>query len=327
MNINLKLLHTFLLVAEHNSFRRAAEESNRSQSAISMQIRQLEQQLGISLFHRTTRRVQLTREGELLLDYAHRALHEMQVGLRQIKEAGDLQRGRLSFACAPSIAATRLPQVLAAFQKEYPAVTADVRELGTSEMLESVRRQEVDFGIGAKIPNSTEFHFRPIAVDELYALIPTSFKLGRSGEVTLTDLCRVPTLLVTGSSALQNMLEGAQRASGVTLDVRYDVRQVQTQIGMAIAGLGAAILPHIAVPATLDPHLVAARIVGPPLALEVSVVTLPGQSLQPIASRFIDLLQRILNENEASTGTARSETRNPRTSRRRHLALASSQRD
>ena len=77
MNVNLKLMHIFLLVAEHNSFCRAAEVSNRSQSAVSMQIRQLELQLGVSLFHRTTRRVQLTREGELLLVCARRAVTEL----------------------------------------------------------------------------------------------------------------------------------------------------------------------------------------------------------------------------------------------------------
>src|SRR3954447_10424998 len=94
MNVNLKLMHTFLLVAEHSSFCRAAEVSNRSQSAVSMQIRQLELQLGVSLFHRTTRRVQLTREGELLLVCARKAVYELQTGLRQIKDAVDVQRGR-----------------------------------------------------------------------------------------------------------------------------------------------------------------------------------------------------------------------------------------
>ena len=63
MNVNLKLMHTFLLVAEHSSFCRAAEVSNRSQSAVSMQIKQLEEQVGVALFHRTTRRVELTAEG------------------------------------------------------------------------------------------------------------------------------------------------------------------------------------------------------------------------------------------------------------------------
>jgi DNA-binding transcriptional LysR family regulator len=87
MNVNLKLLHSFLLVADHGSFRRAAEEANRSQSAVSMQVRQLELQLGVALFHRTTRKVELTREGEMLLDCARKAAIELQIGLRRIKEA------------------------------------------------------------------------------------------------------------------------------------------------------------------------------------------------------------------------------------------------
>ena len=95
--INLKLLQTFLLVGEHLSFRVAAEKLFRSQSAISAQIVQLEEQLGVSLFHRTTRNVSLTAEGKQLKEYAERALFEVEVGLRKIKETADVRRGRVAF--------------------------------------------------------------------------------------------------------------------------------------------------------------------------------------------------------------------------------------
>ena len=306
MNVNLKLMHTFLLVAEHNSFCRAAEVSNRSQSAVSMQIRQLELQLGVSLFHRTTRRVQLTREGELLLVCARRAVSELQTGLRQIKEAVDIQRGRLTLACAPTLAATRLPQILAAFQKSYPAVTAHVRELASAEMLDCIRRQEVDFGLGPRSPNATEFQFQPVLLDEIYALIPASLDLGPREAISLAELSHMPTLVLSGSSALHGMLEKAQKAAGVTLNIKYEVQQVQTQIAMAAAGLGAAILPRIAIPTKPDPRVRAVPIVDPPLVRELCVVTLRGQFLPPVAARFIEMLQRLITRPEAPAGRCRS---------------------
>ncbi len=298
MNVNLKLMHTFLQVAEHNSFRRAAEESNRSQSAVSMQVRQLELQLGVSLFHRTTRRVQLTREGELLVVCARKAVSELQAGLRQIREAVDIQRGRLSLACAPTVAATRLPHILSVFQKSHPKVTAHVRELASTEMLECIRNQEVDFGIGARVSNATDFNFHPILVDEICALIPANLDLGERGYISMAELSQLPALLVAGSSALCATLDEAQTSSGVKLNIKYEVRQVQTQIAMAAAGLGVAILPRIAIPRPADPRLRVALIVDPPLSRELCVVTLRGQSLPPVASRFIPLLQKLISEPE-----------------------------
>ena len=103
-NINLKLLQTFLLAAEHGSFRRAAEESNRSPSAISMQIRDLEEQVGMSLFIRTPHCVTLTPEGRLLYDQVGHAMGEVQAGLARLTELAAQRRGRVRIACAPTLA-------------------------------------------------------------------------------------------------------------------------------------------------------------------------------------------------------------------------------
>src|ERR1700722_1087354 len=323
MNVNLKLMHIFLLVAEHNSFCRAAEVSNRSQSAVSMQIRQLESQLGVSLFHRTTRRVRLTREGELLLVCARRAVSELQTGLRQIKEAIDIQRGRLTLACAPTVAATRLPQILATFQESYPGVTAQVRELTSTAMLDCIRRQEVDFGLGSRSANMAEFQFLPILLDEICALVPAGLDIGARKGISRAELSHMPILVLAGSSAVHCMLEKAQKTCGVTLNIKYEVQQVQTQIAMAAAGLGAAILPRIAIPAKPDPRMRALPIVDPPLVRELGVITLRGQFLSPVATRFVEMLQRLINDTDRATDSLVAPLR--ANGRRPHLALAASQ--
>ncbi|RJF91264.1 LysR family transcriptional regulator [Sphingomonas cavernae] len=316
MNINLKLLHTFLLVAEHCSFRRAAEESNRSQSAVSMQVRQLELQLGVSLFQRTTRTVQLTREGEMLLDSARKAIQELETGLRKIRDVVDMQRAHLSLACVPTIASTRLPEILNALQKSLPSVTADIREIASAEMLDAIRRQDVDFGIGPRVPNATEFQFQPIMVDEICALIPAHLGYAGARNIAFAELARLPLLVVTNSSAIQSVLDDAQHIAGVKLNIKYEVRQVQTQIAMAAAGLGAAIVPRIAIPATPDVRLVALPIVDPPLSREICIVTMRGQVLSPIAMRLVAMLQRLLAI-PAHEPQAEQESR----ARRRDLAL------
>ena len=159
MKINFKLLGTFLAVAQNSSFRKAAEQSHLSLPAVSMQIKQLEEQLGVALFQRTTRKVELTQEGEQLMISARKAMAELESGLAQIQQAADVRQGHLAMACVPTVAGTRLPPLLVKFARLYPGISVSVREMVHDDLLEVVRRREVDFGIGPVPEKSGELDF------------------------------------------------------------------------------------------------------------------------------------------------------------------------
>ncbi|MCA3186115.1 MAG: LysR family transcriptional regulator [Cupriavidus sp.] len=292
-HVNLKLLQTFLLVAESNSFRTAAEKSFRSPSAVSAQIRMLEEQLGVSLFHRTTRNVRLTAEGEQLLECAQRALLEVEAGLRKIQESADMRRGRVSLSCSPTVAETRLARVLAAFEKDYPGIEVSVRELTSSALFESVRKHEVDFGIGPSIETS-EFSFEPLMEDPFFALVPKRFITTAKHSISLTTLTNMPLLLLNPATALRGMLDAALEEKHLTLTTRYEFAQAQTLISMASAGLGAAVLPKVALPRRIGSSMHVLRIVNPTLVRQVSVITVRGQKLSPASMRLVHLLKQLL---------------------------------
>ncbi|MFB9261684.1 LysR family transcriptional regulator [Bradyrhizobium erythrophlei] len=292
-NLNLKLLQTFLLIAEHNSFRAAAEKVFRSQSAVSAQIRHLEEQLGIPLFHRTTRRVHLTSEGLQLAECAKRALLEVESGLRLIRESADIRRGRVSLSCSPTIAEARLARVLAAFEKEHPGIEIAVRELTSEALFESVRRREVDFGIGPVV-ETTEFQFEPLLEDALYALVPRCLLTTTRDTISLATLTNMPLLVLSAATALRRMLEATTRERNLSFTTRYEFAQAQTLISMADAGLGAAILPRVALPLRTSPKTHALRIVNPPLIRQVALITLKGQSLSPASARLVQLLRQLI---------------------------------
>ena len=166
---NLKAIQIFVVVAETCSFRKAAEVLHRSQSAVSTQIKLLEEQIGVSLFHRTTRRVQLTAEGEQLLGHAQRAVAALDQGLRQIREAANIQCGHIAMGCVPSIAATVLPKVLAEFQRKRSTIRLELRELASAQLLAAVAQQEISFGIGPEVDEASDFDFSPITTEPIYA--------------------------------------------------------------------------------------------------------------------------------------------------------------
>ncbi len=311
MNINLKLLQVFLLVAEHASFRAAAGEANRSQSAISTQIRQLEGQLGVALFHRTTRSVRLTTEGEQLLDCVRRALLEVEVGLRKIAEAVDLRRGQVSLACSPTIASTRLPAVLAAFSRDYPAVKLFVRELTAADLCDRIRKREVDFGIGP-VTSDPDLTCKLILSEELYALVPRRLFQTLRPSITLAELAAMPVLLLNPATALRTLIEDTIKQRGLHLTNNFQFTQTQTLIAAAGAGLGAAILPRIAVPTTADRELQILRIVEPTMTREIAIITLRGQTLSPAAARLAGLVPRLFGQRPAANETAPRRGQGPR---------------
>lgn len=299
--VNLKLLQAFLLVAEHSSFRVAAEKSFRSASAVSAQIRQLEDQLGVSLFHRTTRSVRLTNEGLQLLDCAERALRELDGGLRSLREAVELRRGRVSLSCSPTIAETRLARALAVFEQDYPGIEIRVRELTSQALFESVRKRDVDFGIGPE-NEAGEFAFETLLRDPLYALVPRKFLSTRKNTIAFDTLAGMPLLLLNHATALRQTVESAMKERGMKLDTRYEFAQAATLISMARSGLGVAILPGIAVPTHNDGATYRLRIVSPSLGRNLGIITTRDQALSPASRRLVEIVRQEIGAHQVSEG-------------------------
>jgi DNA-binding transcriptional LysR family regulator len=292
-NLNLKLLQTFMLVAEHRSFRVAAEHAHRSQSAVSTQVKQLESQLGISLFHRTTRHVTLTAEGDELYAGARRAMQEIALSLRNVQEALDMRRGKVALACVPTVASTRLPSILSVFEKDYPEVRVSLRELQTG-LNQAVRDGDVDFGVGPVVPGDADLDFDTILDEPLMALVPKSFLRGARKSISLAALTAMPMLVLSTATALQQYVEATMRARSLTFKTKYQCIQAQTQIAMAEAGLGAVILPRSLVLAHRSPKTRPLKIVEPAMSRQIAIITLRGRSLSPAAARLAQLIRRIL---------------------------------
>ncbi|WP_206956947.1 LysR family transcriptional regulator [Trinickia acidisoli] len=285
MNINLKLLSTFLAVAEKESFAKAATATNRSLPAVSMQIKQLEDQLGVAVFQRTTRKVVLTAEGEDLLISVRRAMAELDAGLARVQQASDIQIGRLSIACIPTIAGTRLPAVLTAFAAAFPGITVQVRELVVQALLESVRKREVDCAIGPVLDDCADLEFSPLFEDPYCALLPASYAHDGKDTITLAQVIRCgPLLKFSNATAFRDHIDSVIEASGVTVRNSYEFVQASTLIAMAEAGLGVALLPRIAIPRTTSLPM---RLIKPKLKRTIAIISVRGHRPSPAAGHFI----------------------------------------
>lgn len=298
MKINLKVLSTFLAVAENASFRKAAEETHLSLPAVSMQIKQLEERLGVTLFQRTTRKVELTREGQDLFVSARKAMGELDSALARVQQAADVQHGTLSFACVPTVASAKLPRLLTQFARKYPGVSIRVREQSLPQMVEAVRRCEVDFGIGPQPERPGEFDCHALFEDDSMALMPASHPAATKSEIALRELIRLP-LLTLSTSQFQKQFQEALSQSALAPELHYEFTHVSTIVGMVEAGLGIAVLPSVAVPR--GAKLKALRIVRPVLTRTISIITVRGHRLSPSAARFVEMCEMLVPKKQSRT--------------------------
>lgn len=158
MNVTLRQLRAFLAVARFGSFTVAAEHLYTTQSALSGSIKELENALGVQLFDRSTRRVQLTEVGRELYPLVEKILADLDAVLHEVATLKALKRGIVRIAAPQLMAATLLPEVLASFTREFPHVAIRLIDCGVESVPACVLSGEADLGVGPErdVPGEIE---------------------------------------------------------------------------------------------------------------------------------------------------------------------------
>jgi len=188
-------LNTFLEVARHNSFSRAAEKCFRTQPAISAQIRALEEEIGARLFDRTGGKVSLTAAGKVFLKYAEEALDDKKGIITALAEMERVPRGEIVVSANEATCLHILPEVFAQFKKQYTNVAVSVIRAERARILETVNDNTVDFGVVSMPVDDNRLTVVPIHRDELVLILPPVHPLARKRTVTLEEVVSYPLLL------------------------------------------------------------------------------------------------------------------------------------
>jgi LysR family transcriptional regulator, carnitine catabolism transcriptional activator len=241
----LKQLEAFVAIARTGSFSAAARIVHVSQPALTSVIRNLEQQLGVSLFDRTTRGVTMTTAGRELLPTVDRLLTELNETLANVLSGTAPRGGTVTLACVPSAGSLFVPPLIASFNREHPTVRIHVRDAMTEnrEIVRMVRSGDVDCGVASPMPDAAELQFRHLYDDELVALLPPSQVTPGQREITWTELGALPLVGMASHSYLRLLIDQTFAVIGVSKRPVIEVSLITTAVGLARAGLGAAVLP------------------------------------------------------------------------------------
>ncbi len=289
--LNLNHLVGFLAVADAGSFRAAAARLHISQSALSVQIRQLEQTLGVALFHRTTRSVALTGEGRRLDTVARRIGMDLGQVATELKEEAQLQRGVVTVAALPSLATTLMPRAMRAFAARHPRVEVRLRDADSQRAVELIRQGEADLGLLSRHDALHGLVFTALFDDPFLAVAPAEGH-GLSGRrtVALAELARHPLLLNPRGVDSREMLEQAFRAVGIVPRAAQELVGTQALLALVGAGFGIAVLPRMALAGVSTAHYRTLRLREPAHRV-IGILVSARRALPPAARALQGFLQ------------------------------------
>lgn len=288
--MELRHLETFVAVAEERSFSRAADRLHVVQSAVSATIRNLEREWGVTLFHRTTHRVELSDAGRALLDEARAALlaaagvqhavEEVRGGLRGTVRVGIMQAthgpGGISVAAA-----------IAAFRAGHPAVEVTVRQGASADHADRVRRGELDVAfVGLPDLDEPGLDLTVLVDGPMHFTCHAGHRLAGRASVTLDEVAGETFADLPPSWGVRIANDRAFAAAGVTRTVTYEINDVATVVDFVRNGLAVAIMS----PLQLDPDPVVASV--PPRRhvphFVVSIALPEGRRASPATRAFVE---------------------------------------
>jgi LysR family transcriptional regulator, low CO2-responsive transcriptional regulator len=232
-------LETFLEVARHTSFSRAAEKRFRTQPAISSQIRSLEEEVGARLFDRSGGKVALTAAGKVFQQYAEQTLDSRKTMLITVAEMERVPRGEIVVGANEGTCLHILPEVFAEFKKLYPNVGVQISRLERAKIMESIIDNSVDFGVVSAPVDDKRLTVVNIHRDELVIIAPPGHALSRMQQAAIADVVPFPLLLPKigrTRDALENLFH--ERHLKPKISMELDSSELLKRFVAADVGIG-----------------------------------------------------------------------------------------
>lgn len=268
--MELRQLEAFVTVARRASFTRAAEELHLTQPAVTRQIAALEGELGVLLFDRLGKTIQLTGAGETLLGYAEPILRLADEAHAALEEQVAGRTGRIAIGAASTLATYVLPPLLTRFRQEHSGIELSLRTGLSSQVRELVRSGSVDLGLVTSEGEPGEgvggLLSEPLGVYETVLVVPPGHRLQHLARVTPADLSGEPLLAMATGTNLRTYAEHVLADAGVAPKVTMELDSVEAIKRMVEAGLGVSLLPRVAISTEVGAgRLVALPLIGIPL--------------------------------------------------------------
>jgi LysR family cyn operon transcriptional activator len=238
MSMELRHLRYFIQAAELQHFTRAARALHVSQPTLSLQIRQLEEEVGAPLFERVGRHVRLTEPGELFYSYARRALRELEAGQQGINELKGLTRGVLSLGVTYSLSARLLPPLLVAYAGQHPGVRLSVTVGNTSEVEQGLLAGRFDVGFAYLSAKFAGLTAAPLFEEDVVVVLQAGHPLAQREALRWGDLLDLDWVLASEGYSTRRLIDEHLARAGLSPRIVLESSDVDVLLSTVRLGLG-----------------------------------------------------------------------------------------
>ncbi len=284
-------LEIFLCVADEKSFSRAAEKMLRTQPALSIAIKRLEEELGEPLFDRSSRSGNLTEAGKILYSYAQRMINLRQEAGEAVGELRGMFRGRLKIGANESTSHYMLPQLLLEYRQRHPHIRIEVHRSVSERIPHEVLERNLDFGFLSYDPLHASLQSIEVSRDLLTLVVPPGHPLAGRPRVTVRELGEYQFVAHHARTPARDRIFELFRQHRTPLNICVDLATLETIKDFVIRGVGIAILPRLTVADEIDSgKLIEVPVTGMKIEKTLRLVYRRESGLSHAARSFLDLI-------------------------------------
>ncbi len=296
--MNLNQLRTFYEVAKNLSFSIAAKKLFLTQPAVSIQVKQLEEDLGIKLFRKVGQKIQLSEAGKVLYSYAHQIFRLDKEAEQAISDLKNLKRGLLSIGTTKTYAKYTISPFITRFHSEYPNVKVILHEGSSSEMVDSLFDSKIEIALAAQVQKRRGLELIPFRKERLVLISSFSHPLAQRDKVNIRDLAHEPIIMREEGSGTRSVVLKLFEENGIKPFAILQTSNVDFIKEMVMDGEAVSFVVDSAIEKEVtEGKLKIIPIEGIDLFLNVSIVFLEGELLSHAARVFLNILKegRILD--------------------------------
>lgn len=292
INVSSRQLQAFLEICKCGSFAAAAERVHLSPSGISMLVKELERQLGVRLFERTTRAVSLTDAGRVLQPYAEKVVTELrQLGIA-LQGSSSAVRPTLTIAATPVIATCLLPKVVAEFARQHPDVRIQVMDGNLEAVRQAVLDGNANMGIAFFVKPTAGILREPICRFRLMSISPGSKQQSKRVQSRVwKSLDGLPMIALPRQNPIQALIDKHLPNVKTNQGNRAEINFLGTMIAMVEAGLGNAVVPSFMMEECQQHGVQVAMLTDPPVHLNMYAALRRGSDRRIVETQFIEVLK------------------------------------
>lgn len=285
--MELRQLQYFVKVAQKQHVTQASEELRIAQSAVSRQIHQLEEELGVQLFVQKGRNVKLTPVGKLFLSRVEEVLALLDRTVNEIHEFLDPEAGEIRIGFPHSLGIHLLPTVVAGFRKSHPSVKFRLRQGTFNSLIRDVTIGEIDLAFISPFPDKHDLVTGELLLhEELCAILPEGHVLSGNDMIRLNQLKDESFVMFSEEYSLRSIVLEACSAAGFVPKIGFEGEETDTIRGLVAAGMGVSLLPEMALTEISQLQPVKVRVIEPQVTRSIGLIHRRGEKLPLVAEVF-----------------------------------------